>query len=107
MTSQGARPATTPIPPALGDSWLVSYPEPQGDFLAHYSNDQLAHIAMELAAELWVVKRRLAAIEQQLVSGGTITSPDTLSTDEARAGTANQRDAFISRVFAAMLPEAG
>jgi hypothetical protein len=118
-TSDAPAAGTTPIPPALGDSWLVSYPEPRGEFLASHSNDKLAHIAMELAAELWVVKRRLAAIEQQLVSGGTIVSPDAMSTadatgtddatgtaDEARAGAVAQRDAFVSRIFAAMLPEA-
>ena len=91
--------------PTLGNSWRVSYPEPQGEFLGGQSNDQLAHIAMELAAELWVVKRRLAAVEQQLVTSGTIESPDTVAnTDEARAEAAKRRDAFISRVFAAMLP---
>jgi hypothetical protein len=107
MTTPDAHTSVTPIPPALGDSWRVSYPEPPGEFLASHSNDQLAHIAMELAAELWVVKRRLAAIEQQLVSGGAIVSPDSAATtDEARAESAAQRDAFVSRVFAAMLPGA-
>jgi hypothetical protein len=97
----------TPVPPTFGDSWRVSYPEAPGDFLAGHSNDQLAHIALELAAELWVVKRRLAAIEGRLVSGGVIASPDSAGTaDEDRAAVVAERDAFVSRVFAAMLPEA-
>lgn len=106
MTTPDAH-AVTPIPPTFGDSWRVSYPEPQGEFLASHANDQLAHIALELAAELWVVKRRLAAIERQLVSGGAIVSPDAVgTTDEARTEAAIQRDAFVSRVFAATLAEA-
>lgn len=100
-------PAGQPMAPTFGGSWQVRYPEPRGEFLRGQTNDQLVHIGMELAAELWVVKRRLAAVEQQLVAGGVIQTPDAIAnSDEARADAARRRDAFISRVFTTTLPEA-
>ncbi|MFI0371897.1 hypothetical protein ACH35V_28875 [Actinomadura sp. 1N219] len=84
------------------ETWRVDGPQPLGHFVGEGVNDQLMHISVQLAAELWVTRRRLAALESQLVAGGLVESPDTLQPDDGaadRAAERAERDAFIRRVF--------
>ncbi|TDD35631.1 hypothetical protein E1287_13365 [Actinomadura sp. KC06] len=82
------------------DTWRVDGPQPLGAFVGEGVNDQLMHISVQLAAELWVTRRRLAALESQLVAGGVVTSPDALEPDDGDPAAARaERDAFIRRVF--------
>jgi hypothetical protein len=86
------------VEPGLEPTWRVDGPAPIGTFLPEGVNDRLLQVSLELAAELWVTRRRLAAIEAQLVENGTVTSPDQLPADldpQARA----ERDAFVQRIF--------
>lgn len=89
--------------PGIGSSWRVDGNEPIGTFLpGGTSDDRLLQVIMELAAELWVTRRRLAAVEAQLVEDGVVVSPDRLAADldpDARA----DRDAYIGRVFGGLL----
>ncbi|MEV4670427.1 MULTISPECIES: hypothetical protein [Actinomadura] len=86
-------------------NWRVDGPQPLGAFVGEGVNDQLMQISVQLAAELWATRRRLAALEAQLVAGGMVVSPDAIEPDEfdaAAAGGAGDRadrDAFIRRVF--------
>ena len=44
--------------------------EPLGKFAPDNINDHILHVIFELAAELWVVKRRLAEVEGAAVANG-------------------------------------
>ncbi|MFI2664206.1 hypothetical protein [Micromonospora carbonacea] len=86
------------VEPGLDPSWRVDGAGPFGAFVPEGVNDRLLQVSLELAAELWLTRRRLAAIEAQLVANGTVTSPDQLPADldpQARAA----RDAFVQRIF--------
>lgn len=86
------------VEPGLENTWRVDGPGPIGAFVPEGVNDKLLQVSMELAAELWVTRRRLAAIEAQLVDKGTVTSPDRLPAEldpQERA----ERDAFVQRIF--------
>jgi hypothetical protein len=86
------------VEPGLGSSWRVDGPGPIGTFVPEGVNDKLLQVSMELAAELWVTRRRLAAIEAQLVDSETVTSPDRLPA-ELDPHERAERDAFVRRVF--------
>ena len=86
------------VEPALSSTWRVSGPGPLGAFLPEGVNDRLLQVSMELAAELWVTRRRLAAIEAQLVESGAVISPDRLQS-ELDPQQRRERDAFVQRVF--------
>jgi hypothetical protein len=62
----------------------------------------ILHVIFELAAELWVVKRRLAEIEGSAVASGVITSPDSIIRDESFAFDNSGRDAFVDRIFGSL-----
>jgi hypothetical protein len=86
------------VQPGLDDTWRVRGPGPIGAFVPEAGNDRLLQVSMELAAELWVTRRRLAAIEAQLVENGVVCSPDRLPADldpQAR----EDRAAFVQRIF--------
>lgn len=76
--------------------------EPLGKFAPDNINDHLLHVIFELAAELWVVKRRLAEIEESAIQGGAITSPDAKIRDESFAFDNSGRDAFVERIFGSL-----
>ena len=99
-TEDDPRDKTTP---GVGDTWKVSYPEPLGALLPDGVNDQLLHISVGLAAELWVVRRRLAALEGQLVDSGTVTSPDRIRHEPDDVIGTPERDEFIARIFGALI----
>jgi hypothetical protein len=87
---------------AAEEGWRVAGPQPIGTFVKADVTDQLVQLSVQLAAELWMTRRRLAAIEAQLVTAGLITSPDQLAPGaepEDRTG----RDEFIQRLFSAFL----
>jgi hypothetical protein len=86
------------VQPGLGDSWRIDGAGALGAFVPEGVNDRLLQVSMELAAELWVTRRRLTAIEAQLVASGTVTSPDELPA-ELDPREREQRDAFVQRVF--------
>jgi hypothetical protein len=86
------------VEPGLESSWRVEGRGPIGAFLPEGVNDLLLQVSMELAAELWVTRRRLAAIEAQLVENGTVQSPDRLPA-ELGAEERLERDAFVRRIF--------
>ncbi|MDP1852421.1 MAG: hypothetical protein Q8K48_08435 [Candidatus Planktophila sp.] len=73
--------------------------EPLGKFAPENINDHILHVIFELAAELWVVKRRLAEIEGSAIASGTITNPDSIIRDESFAFDNSERDAFVERIF--------
>ncbi|QKW38951.1 hypothetical protein HUT06_37060 [Actinomadura sp. NAK00032] len=79
-------------------NWRVDGPQPLGAFVGEGVNDQLMQISVQLAAELWATRRRLAALESQLVAGGAVVSPDAIDADGG-IGDRADRDAFIQRVF--------
>lgn len=86
-------------------NWRVDGPQPLGAFVGEGVNDQLMQISVQLAAELWVTRRRLAALESQLVAAGLVVSPDAIEPDAAAPDAADgpggraERDAFVRRVF--------
>ncbi len=76
--------------------------EPLGKFAPENMNDHILHVIFELAAELWVVKRRLAEIENSAVTAGVIPSPDSIVRDETFAFDNLGRDAFVERIFGSL-----
>jgi hypothetical protein len=70
--------------------------EPLGKFAPDNINDHILHVIFELAAELWVVKRRLAEVEGAAVANGVITSPDSIIRDDSFAFESAERDAFVN-----------
>jgi hypothetical protein len=87
---------------AVISDWRVMGPQPLGAFVKADVTEQLVQLGIQLAAELWVTRRRLAAIEAQLVTSGAIVSPDQI---EAAAEPEDhaRRDEFIQRLFVAFL----
>jgi hypothetical protein len=76
--------------------------EPLGKFAPDNINDHILHVIFELAAELWVVKRRLAEVEGAAVANGVITSPDSIIRDDSFAFDNDERDAFVERIFGSL-----
>jgi hypothetical protein len=76
--------------------------EPLGKLAPENIHDHILHVIFELAAELWVVKRRLAEIEGSAVASGVITSPDSIIRDESFAFDNSGRDAFVDRIFGSL-----
>ena len=56
----------------------------------------------ELAAELWVVKRRLAEVEGAAVAKGVIESQDAIVRDDSFQFDNTDRDAFVERIFGSL-----
>ena len=77
-------------------------PEPLGKFAPEGINDHILHVIFELAAELWVVKRRLSEIEASGLAQGSIVSPDSKIRDESFAFDNAERDAFVGRIFGSL-----
>ncbi|MEO9220495.1 MAG: hypothetical protein ABI251_01720 [Mycobacteriaceae bacterium] len=71
-------------------------------FLPAGVNDQLLHLSLELAAQLWVTRRRLAAIEAQLVAAEIVVNPDERSPGADPEDHAD-RDAFLRQIFGGFL----
>ena len=76
--------------------------EPLGKFAPDNINDHILHVIFELAAELWVVKRRLAEVEGAAVANGVITSPDSIIRDDSFAFESAERDDFVERIFGSL-----
>ena len=76
--------------------------EPLGKFAPDNINDHILHVIFELAAELWVVKRRLAEVERAAVANGVITSPDSIIRDDSFAFDNAERDVFVERIFGSL-----
>lgn len=65
--------------------------------------DPFVRLAAELAAEIWVTKRRLATLEAELIRRGIHLDLDHV--DPVDAEDHAERDAFIARVFGTLLPD--
>jgi hypothetical protein len=91
-------PAGTPSSQVEDTSWRVEGPQPLGAFVPDGVNDELVQVCIELAGELWVTRRRLAALELQLVEAGLVTSPDRLQSPGGLEDH-TERDQFIGRIF--------
>lgn len=76
--------------------------EPLGKFAPEGINDHILHVIFELAAELWIVKRRLAEVEGSAVAKGVITSPDAIVRDDTFQFDNTERDAFVERIFGSL-----
>ena len=76
--------------------------EPLGKFAPDNINDHILHVIFELAAELWVVKRRLAEVEGAAVANGVINSPDSIIRDDSFTFESAERDAFVERIFGSL-----
>lgn len=68
-------------------------------FLGGDAVDRLSRVCLELAAELWVTRERLAVVERQLLSGEPFADPDTVDVTDLRRVRPADRDAFIERVL--------
>lgn len=66
------------------------------------SVDRLAKMVIELTAELWVTKRRLALLEDAVVRDCSLTPLDERDVTEARAAAVPDLDSFVQRVFGAL-----
>lgn len=76
--------------------------EPLGKFAPEGINDHILHVIFELAAELWVVKRRLAEVEGAAVAKSVIESPDAIVRDDSFQFDNTDRDAFVERIFGSL-----
>ncbi len=76
--------------------------EPLGKFAPDNINDHILHVIFEVAAELWVVKRRLAEVEGAAVAKGVITNPDSIIRDDSFSFDNAERDAFVERIFGSL-----
>ena len=76
--------------------------EPLGKFAPEGINDHILHVIFELAAELWVVKRRLAEVEGAAVAKGVIESQDAIVRDDSFQFDNTDRDAFVERIFGSL-----
>lgn len=65
--------------------------------------DPFVRLAAELAAEIWVTKRRLTTLEAELDRRGIHLDLDHVAPDEA--DDHSERDAFIARIFGSLLPD--
>lgn len=67
--------------------------------------DRLMEVTMELAAELWVSRRRERLLERALIERGVLPA-DALElrapSDDERAALRAERDALLGRVFGAL-----
>jgi hypothetical protein len=75
---------------------------PDLTFFADRDVDRVLGVAMELAAEVYVLRERVLRLEQLLEGSGTLTRADL----DAQAANLAERDAFIERVLAPMTYEA-
>jgi hypothetical protein len=64
--------------------------------------DPFVRLAAELAAEVWVTKRRLHTVERELARRGIELDIDRAAASDA--GDRTERDAFIARIFGTVLP---
>ncbi len=71
-------------------------------FLGSPLLDALTHVTAELAAELWVVKRRLALLEQHLNQRDGIDLDSVRFDDDQAQANAAAAAEFAERVFKAM-----
>jgi hypothetical protein len=70
--------------------------------------DRVLGVAMELAAEVYVLRDRLNTVERLLERTGTLHRADLESyepTEEERAQRLAERDALIARILAPMTTE--
>lgn len=89
--------------PGAAPSWRVTYPEPLGMFLDEPIHDDLMQITMQLAAELWVVKRRLNLLEGRLESSPDAGGAESEVRDESFSFDPSDRDLFVQRIFGHLL----
>lgn len=90
-------------PDSLGMRQTLNSPLPQ--FFGTQGMDEVVGIAMALASELWVVKERLAGLEQMIAATGTLTAQQIESFRPSGAfekDLAAERAQFLERVFIAL-----
>jgi len=72
-------------------------------FLPDVASDTLARVCLELAAELWVVRRRLAAVERRLVDADVIADCDQAEAEPLSETDLQARRRFVERVLGPVL----
>jgi hypothetical protein len=75
---------------------------PDLTFFADGDVDRVLGVAVELAAELYVLRERVRKLEKLLEAKGVLTRADL----DAQTADLAERDAFIERVLAPMTYEA-
>lgn len=65
--------------------------------------DRLSRVCLQLAAELWVTRERLAVLEHQLEAGEPYVALDEADVSEFRRTRPAVRDEFIQRVLGPLL----
>ncbi len=68
--------------------------------------DQVMQVVLALSAEVWVLRDRVRAVEEQLEARGTLdrSKLEDLSTDpEVLAARSKERDAFVQAVLGSLL----
>lgn len=74
-------------------------------FLQDAPVDRLAQVCLELAAELWTTRERLAVLEGALVDADVVGPVDDLDVTDHREHRPETRDAFIAQVLGPLLPQ--
>lgn len=82
-------------------------PRPEQTFFEDPALDRAMGVIFALATEVWVLRDRLAAVEEQLAAQGVLDPADLeAEPDEAeRARRAAERDAFVQHLMESLLGE--
>jgi hypothetical protein len=85
----------------------AGWPRPEQTFFADPALDRAFGVVMTLATEVYVLRDRLAALEQQLAARGAL-DPEALAAEPspaAQAARAADRDAFVAHLMQNLLGE--
>ena len=82
-------------------------PRPEQTFFDDPALDRAMGVVMALASEVWVLRDRLAAIEERLAERGVldIAELDAEPGDDERARRMVERDAFVQHLMENLLGE--
>jgi hypothetical protein len=93
----------TDTPESLGLRQTLNSPLPQ--LFATPGMDEVVGIAMALASELWVVKERLAGLEQMIAATGALSAAQIESfrpSGDFQKALEADRAQFLERIFIAL-----
>ena len=79
---------------------------PRPNYLPEDRLDDLARVVSELTSQLWILKDRTIVLEKMLAEAGVVDPARLdgyLPDAESAAVLATERDAYVSRVFGAVL----
>lgn len=82
-------------------------PRPEQGFFEDPALDRAMGVIMALATEVWVLRDRLAAVEERLAAQGLLAADelDAEPDDAERARRAGERDAFVQHLMESLLGE--